>query len=380
MAETVLMKGNEALARAAILAGCDGYFGYPITPQSELLEYMSRELPRAGGVMIQAESELAAINMVYGAAGAGGRVMTSSSSPGISLMQEGLSYIASAELPCLVVNVNRGGPGLGTIQPAQGDYFQATKGGGHGDYRLIVLAPSSVQEMADFAYLGFDLADKYRNPVMILADGALGQMMEKVTFPDYDPQEHKQPKPWATTGKTPDRERNIITSLHIQPEKMEQINLRLQEKYRRMETEEVRWEETQTEDAEILLVAYGLAARIGRKVVELARDKGRRVGLLRPITLYPFPRRPLARLALGVPASGSPGQVKLILTVELNAGQMVEDVRLAVEGRVPVAFYGRMGGMIPSPEEVLGQLGKILDDTPPGETEPAVRELEAVRP
>ncbi len=370
MAETVLMKGNEALARAAILAGCDGYFGYPITPQSELLEYMSRELPRAGGVMIQAESELAAINMVYGAAGAGGRVMTSSSSPGISLMQEGLSYIASAELPCLVVNVNRGGPGLGTIQPAQGDYFQATRGGGHGDYRLIVLAPSSVQEMADFVYLGFDLADKYRNPVMILADGALGQMMEKVTFPDYDPQEHKQPKPWATTGKTPDRERNIITSLYIQPEKMEQINLRLQEKYRRMESEEVRWEEIQTEDAEVMLVAYGLAARIGRKVVELARDEGRRVGLLRPITLYPFPRRPLARLA---------GQVKLILTVEMNAGQMVEDVRLAVEGRVPVAFYGRMGGMIPSPEEVLEQLGKILDDTPPEETEPAGWELETVQ-
>lgn len=371
MADILLMKGNEALARAAILAGCDGYFGYPITPQSELLEYMSRELPRAGGVMIQAESELAAINMVYGAAGAGGRVMTSSSSPGISLMQEGLSYIASAELPCLVVNVNRGGPGLGTIQPAQGDYFQATRGGGHGDYHLIVLAPASVQEMADFAYLGFDLADKYRNPVMILADGALGQMMEKVTFQDYDPEEHKAPKPWATTGKTPNRERNIITSLHIEPEKMEQINLRLQDKYRRVESEEVRWEEVQTEDADILLVAYGLTARICRKVVELAREAGRRVGLLRPVTLYPFPYKPLARLA---------GQVRLILTVEMNAGQMVEDVRLAVEGRVPVAFYGRMGGMIPSPEEVFDHLEKQLGAGDAEGGEPAARPLEEVQP
>jgi 2-oxoglutarate ferredoxin oxidoreductase subunit alpha len=349
------MKGNEALAKAAILAGCDGYFGYPITPQSELLEYMSRELPRAGGIMIQAESELAAINMVFGAAGAGGRVMTSSSSPGISLMQEGLSYIAAAELPCLVVNVNRGGPGLGTIQPAQGDYFQATRGGGHGDYYLIVLAPSSVQEMADFAYLAFDLADKYRNPVMILADGALGQMMEKVTFPDYDPQKHKQPKTWATTGKTPERMRNIITSLHIEPEKMEQINLRLQEKYRRIEQEEVRWEEIQTEDADILLVAYGLAARIGTKVTEMARDSGLRVGLLRPISLYPFPSKPLARLA---------EHADLILTIEMNAGQMIEDVRLAVEGRTPVEFYGRMGGVIPSPEEILEYLETLHADDP----------------
>ncbi len=371
MADILLMKGNEALARAAILAGCDGYFGYPITPQSEILEYMSRELPEAGGVMIQAESELAAINMVYGAAGAGRRVMTSSSSPGISLMQEGLSYIASAELPCLVVNVNRGGPGLGTIQPAQGDYFQATRGGGHGDYHLIVLAPASVQEMADFAYLGFDLADKYRNPVMILADGALGQMMEKVTFPIYDPEEHKLPKPWATTGKTPDRERNIITSLHIEPEKMEQVNLQLQEKYRRVESEEVRWEEIQTEDADILLVAYGLAARIGRKVIELAREAGHRIGLMRPVTLYPFPYKPLARLA---------GQTRLIFTIEMNAGQMVEDVRLAVEGRVPVAFYGRMGGMIPAPEEILEQLEKQLSVAPPEGIKPAGKVLEGVQP
>ncbi|UCH11420.1 MAG: 3-methyl-2-oxobutanoate dehydrogenase subunit VorB [Fidelibacterota bacterium] len=370
MAETLLMKGNEALAKAAISAGCDGYFGYPITPQSEILEYMSRELPGAGGVMIQAESELAAINMVFGAAGAGGRVMTSSSSPGISLMQEGLSYIASAELPCLVVNVNRGGPGLGTIQPAQGDYFQATKGGGHGDYHLIVLAPSSVQEMADFAYLAFDLADKYRNPVMILADGALGQMMEKVTFPDYDPKQHKQPKPWATTGKTPERMRNIITSLHIEPEKMEMINRKLQDKYRRIEAEEVRWETIQTDDADILLVAYGLTARIARKVLDMARDSGQRVGLLRPISLYPFPYKPLAQLA---------EQLDLILTVEMNAGQMVEDVRLAAEGRVPVEFYGRSGGVIPSPEEILAHLESLRNDVPVRGA-PKTTQMEPVEP
>ncbi len=360
MAKTMLMKGNEALARAAILAGCDGYFGYPITPQSELLEYMARELPKAGGVMIQAESELAAISMVYGASGAGGRVMTSSSSPGISLMQEGLSYLACAELPCLVVNVNRGGPGLGTIQPAQGDYFQATRGGGHGDYHLPVLAPASVQEMADCAYLAFDLADKYRTPVMILADGALGQMMEKVTFPDYDARAAKLPKPWATTGKPADRERNTITSLYIRPEKMEQINHLLQEKYRRIEAEECRWEEHRTEDAEYLLVAFGLSARISRKVVELARERGLAVGLLRPRTLWPFPKAPLAALALGGP-TGSPGQVRLMLTVEMNAGQMVEDVQLAVAGRVPVSYYGRMGGIIPAPEEVLEHMVRLIE-------------------
>ncbi len=351
MAETMLMKGNEALARAAILAGCDGYFGYPITPQSELLEYMARELPKAGGVMIQAESELAAINMVYGAAGAGGRVMTSSSSPGISLMQEGISYLACAELPCLVVNVNRGGPGLGTIQPAQGDYFQATKGGGHGDYRIIVLAPASVQEMADCAYQAFDLADKYRTPVMILADGALGQMMEKVTFPDYDARAAKLPKPWATTGKPADRERNILTSLFIQPEEMERVNRSLQEKFQRIEAEECRWEEYLTEDAEYLLVAFGLSARISHKVVELARERGLAVGLLRPRTLWPFPKAPLAALA---------GQVRLMLTVEMNAGQMVEDVQLAVAGRVPVSYCGRMGGLIPAPEEVLEHLLQLI--------------------
>jgi 2-oxoglutarate ferredoxin oxidoreductase subunit alpha len=342
-----IMKGNEALAEAAIRAGCQGYFGYPITPQSEILEYLADEGRARGMIVLQAESEVASINMVYGAAGAGARVMTSSSSPGISLMQEGLSYIACAELPCLVVNVNRGGPGLGTIQPSQGDYFQSTKGGGHGDYRLIVLAPSSVQEMADFVYLAFDLADKYRNPAMILADGALGQMMEKVQFPEYDPAAHRVPKPWATTGKPATRNANVITSLHIVPEKMEQINLHLQEKYRLISQREVRFEAVQTEDADILIVAYGLVARIAHKAVQLARESGLRVGLLRPITLFPFPYEPIARLAR---------QVTSVLVVEMNAGQMVEDVRLGIEGRVPVKFHGRMGGVIPSPEEIVDAL------------------------
>ncbi|MEW6509650.1 MAG: 3-methyl-2-oxobutanoate dehydrogenase subunit VorB [Bacteroidota bacterium] len=351
MSDVQLMKGNEALAEAAIRAGCNAYFGYPITPQSEILEYLSDEGRQRGMIVLQAESEVASINMVYGAAGAGARVMTSSSSPGISLMQEGLSYIASAELPCLVVNVNRGGPGLGTIQPSQGDYFQAVKGGGHGDYHLIVLAPASVQEMADFVYDAFDLADRYRTPVMILADGALGQMMEKVRFRDYVPAEHIPPKPWATTGKPKTRERNIITSLHIQPEKMEQINLRLQEKYRDIGKNEVRSQSFQTDDAEYLIVAYGLAARIGQGAVEMARAQGVRAGLLRPITLYPFPSAELRRLA---------GQVHGMLVVEMNAGQMVEDVRLAVEGRVPVEFYGRMGGIIPSPDEVVRALESIV--------------------
>jgi 2-oxoglutarate ferredoxin oxidoreductase subunit alpha len=303
-------------------------------------------------IVLQAESEVAAINMVYGGAGAGARVMTTSSSPGISLMQEGLSYIASAELPCLVANVNRGGPGLGTIQPSQGDYFQATKGGGHGDYRLIVLAPNSVQEMASFVYDAFDLADKYRNPAMILTDGALGQMMEKVEFPDYNPKDHIPEKPWATTGKPGGKDRRIITSLHIQPEKMEQINIHLQEKYKEINAKEVRFETVETEDAEYLIVAYGLMARIGHRAVELAREQGIRAGLLRPITLYPYPYKPITKLA---------GQVAGVLVVEMNAGQMVEDVRLAVEGRVPVQFHGRMGGIIPSPEEVVEALKKLVN-------------------
>jgi len=348
--EPRLMKGNEALAEAAIRAGLQAYFGYPITPQSEILEYLTVEAPNHEFVVLQAESELAAINMVFGASGAGARVMTSSSSPGISLMQEGLSYMASAQLPALVVNVNRGGPGLGTIQPAQSDYFQATKGGGHGDYHLIVLAPSSVQEMADFVFDGFRLADEYRNPVLILADGALGQMMEKVILPKAGSLPFA-PKPWATTGKSDDRERSIITSLFIQPEKMEQVNLELQAKYQKVQ-KEVRFEAFHVEDAEILLVAFGLSARISQKALELARERGIKVGLLRPITLYPFPSKVLANLVQNVAS---------VLVVEMNAGQMVEDVRLAVNGLRPVSFKGRMGGMIPTPEEVLHEIEVLVE-------------------
>ena len=288
MTETKLMKGNEAMAEAAILAGCDAYFGYPITPQSEVLEYLAREMPKHNRIVMQAESEVASINMVYGAAGAGFRAMTSSSSPGISLMQEGISYIAGAELPCLIVNVNRAGPGLGTIQPGQGDYFQSVKGGGHGDYKMIVLAPASVQEMADFVYLGFDLADKYRNPVLMLSDGAIGQMMEKVQFKPYT--RPAVDKSWATTGKPKTRNRNYITSLFIQPERMEQHNLKLEEKFKKIRENEVRFEEINTADAEYLFVAYGLSARICQKAMDIAGEKGIKIGLLRPITLYPYRR------------------------------------------------------------------------------------------
>jgi len=350
MSEIRLMKGNEAAAEASILAGCDAYFGYPITPQSEIIEYLADQGRRRGMIVMQVESEVAAINMIYGAAGAGARVMTTSSSPGISLMQEGLSYIACAELPCLLMNVNRGGPGLGTIQPSQGDYFQAVKGGGHGDYHLIVLAPASVQEMADHVYLGFDIADKYRNPVMILTDGALGQMMEKVKFPDYDPKKHKLPKPWATTGKTPDRAPNVVTSLHLQTEDMEKINIRLQEKYRTIERNEVRYEEIETADAEYLIVAYGLSARICQRVLEMARMEGIKAGLLRPISLWPYPYEIIGKLA---------SRMKGVLVVEMNAGQMVQDVRLGVNGKAPVEFFGRMGGIIPSPEDALAVLRKL---------------------
>ena len=344
MGELRLMKGNEALAEAAIRAGMDAYFGYPITPQSEVLEYLTREAyNRTQCTILQAESEIASINMIYGASGAGARVMTSSSSPGISLMQEGISYIAGAELPCLLVNINRGGPGLGTIQPSQGDYFQSVKGGGHGDYRLIVLAPATVQEMADFVQDGWELAEKYRNPVMILSDGALGQMMEKVELREQiDRGSHVIPE-WATVGKTKDRERNIITSLFIQPEEMEKVNLHLQEKYKTIVENEIRVQEVQTDDADFVIVAYGLSARIGRKVMELLRADGIKVGLIRPITLWPYPYETVSKVA---------ERVKGFLSLELNAGQMVEDVRLAVNGRCPVEHYGRMGGIIPSPDEV----------------------------
>lgn len=351
MKELRLMKGNEALAEAAIRSGCDAYFGYPITPQSEVLEYLSKFANmRTGMVVLQAESEVASINMVYGAAGTGKRVMTSSSSPGISLMQEGISYIACAELPCLIVNVNRGGPGLGTIQPAQGDYFQAVKGGGHGDYRLIVLAPASVQEMSDFVPLAFDLAFKWRNPVMILSDGALGQMMEKVDLFEEQPR-RTAVEPWATVGKPKDRERNIITSLFIEPQRMEEVNLKLQAKYREIEKTEVRYETVDCEDAEYLLTAYGLVARICHKAAQIGREQGIKIGVFRPKTLYPFPSAALNELSR---------RVKGILDVEMNAGQMVEDVRLAVEGNARVEFHGRMGGIVPTPEEILGKLKEKL--------------------
>lgn len=351
MKELKLMKGNEALAEAAIRAGADAYFGYPITPQSEILEYLTQDAyNRTGMVVLQAESEVAAINMIYGAAGTGKKVMTSSSSPGMSLMQEGISYIACAELPCLLVNVVRGGPGLGTIQPSQGDYFQAVKGGGHGDYKLIVLAPSTVQEMADFVKLGFSLAFKWRNPVMILTDGALGQMMEKVELYPSVPRSNEI-LDWATVGKPKTRERNFITSLHMQPESMEEINNHLQKKYKNIEKEETRFEMIDCDDAEFVLVAFGLVARICQKAAHLAREKGIKVGVIRPITLFPYPYEAIGKLA---------DKVKGFLTVEMNAGQMVEDVRLAVNGKVPVEFFGRMGGIIPTPEGILQKLEEKL--------------------
>jgi 2-oxoglutarate/2-oxoacid ferredoxin oxidoreductase subunit alpha len=346
--ELRLMKGNEAVAEAAIRAGADGYFGYPITPQSEILEYLMEANPAetTGMVVLQAESEVAAINMVYGGAACGKKVMTSSSSPGISLKQEGISYIAGAELPCLIVNVVRGGPGLGTIQPAQSDYFQSVKGGGHGDYHLIVLAPASVQEMADFVDLGFELAFRYRNPVLILSDGAIGQMMEKVYLGPFKERLKVFPD-WATTGKPKTRERNIITSLDLDPNKQEIFNHKLQEKYNVIREKEVRYEEFQTEDADYLFVAYGTSARVCMKSVQIAREQGIRVGLLRPITLFPFPSKRINELAL---------KVKGILSVEMSAGQMVEDVLLSVNGKTQVKHFGRLGGIVTTPEEVVEDL------------------------
>jgi 2-oxoglutarate ferredoxin oxidoreductase subunit alpha len=346
--ELRLMKGNEAVAEAAIRAGVDGYFGYPITPQTEIIEYLMEANPAetTGMVVLQAESEIAAINMVYGGAACGKKVMTSSSSPGISLKQEGITYIAGAELPCLIVNVVRGGPGLGTIQPAQSDYFQATKGGGHGDYHLIVLAPASVQEMADFVDLSFELAFKYRNPVMMLSDGAIGQMMEKVYLSPYKERSKSVPD-WATTGKPPTRERNIITSLELDPNRQELFNRKLLAKYDEIREKEVRFEEFQCEDAEYLLVAYGTSARVCQKSVQLAREQGIKAGLLRPITLFPFPTKRINELA---------GKVKGMLSVEMSAGQMVEDVLLSVNGKVPVYHFGRMGGIVTTPEEVVENL------------------------
>jgi 2-oxoglutarate ferredoxin oxidoreductase subunit alpha len=350
MKELKLMKGNEAVAEAAIRCGTDGYFGYPITPQSEILEYLMVQNPyeTTGMLVLQAESEVASINMVYGAAGCGKKVMTSSSSPGISLMTEGISYLAGAEVPCLLVNVVRGGPGLGTIQPSQGDYFQTVKGGGHGDYRTIVLAPASVQEMCDFVKLGFDLAFKYRIPSMILSDGVIGQMMEKVEL--FEPiarwtdEELVQNSPWGTTGKPKDRERNTISSLHLEAKDQEKHVRKLEKKYQEIEKNEVRYEKIQCDDAEYIFVAYGASARICQKAIQIARAKGIKVGLLRPITLFPFPKDVLFELA---------SQVKGMLTIEMSLGQMIEDVQLATKFKVHVEHYGRVGGIIPNPEEVV---------------------------
>ena len=349
------MKGNEVIAHAAVRCGCDGYFGYPITPQSEVMETLMELRPweSTGMVVLQAESEISSINMVYGGAATGKKVMTSSSSPGVSLMSEGISYIAACELPCLIVNCQRGGPGLGTIQPSQGDYFQACKGGGHGDYHLIVLAPSSVQEMHDFVILAFDLAFKYRTPAMLLADGAIGQMMEKVVLAPQQPrrtdeQIAEECKDWAACGKGGRKDRNICTSLFLQPEELKVLNDRLQAKYKQIEAAEARWEEIECDDAEYVLVAFGSSARICSATVEAARAEGIKLGLLRPITLWPFPAKPLAEFA--------ERGVKGFLSVELNAGQMVEDVRLAVNGKAQVEHFGTTDGMMVSPDDVLAEL------------------------
>ncbi|ABN52100.1 pyruvate flavodoxin/ferredoxin oxidoreductase domain protein [Acetivibrio thermocellus ATCC 27405] len=346
------MKGNEAIAEAALRAGCRHYFGYPITPQTEIAHYLAKKMPEVGGTFIQAESEVAAINMVYGAASAGARVLTSSSSPGISLKQEGLSYLAGAELPAVVVNIVRCGPGLGGILPAQGDYFQAVKGGGHGDYKMVVLAPSSVQELYELTVEAFNIADRYRIVSMIMGDGILGQMMEAVEFKDVENIE-KIDKPWATTGTQMKREHNTITSIYIQPEVLEKHNQKLQAKYRLIEERETRVESYNCENADIIVTAFGTVARIVKNVIKMAEKEGIKVGLIRPITLWPFPTKEYEKYA-DVP--------KAFLTVELNAGQMVEDVRLAVNGKKPVYFHGRMGGMIPTQKEILDKIKEILNN------------------
>jgi len=355
--EVRLMKGNEAIAHAAIRCGADGYFGYPITPQSEVLETLAQLKPweTTGMVVLQAESEVSSMNMIYGGAGAGKRVLTSSSSPGVALMQEGIAYMAGAELPGLIVNVQRGGPGLGTIQPSQSDYFQATRGGGNGDYYVIVLAPNSVQEMADFVDLAFELAFKYRNPAMILSDGVIGQMMEKVVLPPQKPrrtdEQIRQECPWAAVGRPATRKPNIITSLELTSEVMEQRNLHLQEKYSEIKAKEVRFETQQLDDADYMIVSFGSASRIAESAIEIAREEGIKVGLFRPITLWPFPEEQIRKAAEGK---------KGILVAEINAGQMVEDVRLAVNGAVPVAHFGRLGGIVPEPDEIVNALKEKL--------------------
>jgi 2-oxoglutarate/2-oxoacid ferredoxin oxidoreductase subunit alpha len=358
LGEFRLMKGNEALAEAAIRAGMQGYFGYPITPQSEVIEYLAQQEPKHDYVLLQAESEVAAVNMMYGAGGAGARIMTTTSSPGFSLMQEGISYIACAEIPCLFANIVRGGPGLGTIQPSQGDYLQATKGGGHGDYHLIVLAPNSVQEMVDHVYLGFELADKYRTPAMLLSDGAIGQMMEKVELPG--PISYKPDKPWATTGKGKRKQRNILTSLYIQPEDMEEKNRRLQEKYKKIQENEVRYDEYKLDDAEIIITSFGLTSRICKKTVDIGREKGLKIGLFRPITAWPFPYNKVEELSRRQ-------NLKFFISAEMNAGQMVEDIKLAACCRKPVYFYGRMGGIVPTPDEIFHEIEKINKNSRSGQ-------------
>jgi 2-oxoglutarate ferredoxin oxidoreductase subunit alpha len=350
------MKGNEAIAAAAINAGCRFFFGYPITPQNEIPEYMSRELPKVGGVYVQAESEVAAINMVYGAAGAGARVLTSSSSPGISLMQEGISYLAGAELPCVLVNIMRAGPGLGGVQPSQADYFQATKGGGHGDYHVLVLAPANLQEAADLTQLAFDLADRYRNPVMVLADGMIGQLMEPVELSPYVPAADLPPKDWATTGTAASGgRRRVINSLYLYPDQLEQHVRALFAKYAAMERAEVRYELHQCDDADVVIVAYGTTSRIARSAIEKCRRLGLRAGLLRPITLYPFPFAAFEQVI---------ARPQGFLVVEMSMGQMLDDVKIAVAGRKPVAFYGRTGGIVPTPEEIVKQVRALLGGGP----------------
>jgi 2-oxoglutarate ferredoxin oxidoreductase subunit alpha len=346
--EKVLMKGNEAIAEAAILAGCRHYFGYPITPQTEVAAYMAKRMPKIDGVFLQAESEIAAINMVYGVAATGKRVMTSSSSPGIALKCEGISYLAGADLPALIVNVQRGGPGLGGIQPSQSDYFLATRGPGHGDFHVLVLAPASVQEMADLTYKGFDLAEKYRMPVMLLADGTMGQMMEPVTLPE--PQAIKEAPAWATVGTKCQRKHNIANSLYLSPAELEQLNFQRFERYAEIEKNECLWEEYMMEDAEYCVVSCGITARVARNAILEARAKGIKVGMIRPITLWPFPKAPLAAAA---------DKVKAFLTVELSMGQMAEDVALAIECKKPMFACNRVGGMIPAPEEVLAKIEEM---------------------
>ena len=341
MAERILMKGNEAIAEAAIRSGCRHYFGYPITPQTEIAAYMAKKMPKIGGVFLQAESEIASINMVYGAAAAGMRVMTSSSSPGISLKAEGLSYIAGSDIPALVVNVQRGGPGLGGIQPSQSDYFQATKGGGHGDYRMIVLAPASVQEMASLTMKGFDLADKYLMTSMILADGTIGQMMEPITFEDAEVKTYE--KPWALTGTECKRKHNVVNSLYLKPDELEKKNFERYQKYAEIEKNEAMWEDFMMEDAEVAVVAFGIASRVAKNAVVAARNEGIKAGLIRPITLWPFPNA----------AFEAAEKVKAFVSVELSMGQMIEDVKLATKCQKPVSLCNRCGGMIPTPDEVL---------------------------